>query len=163
MILTGYFPMRNRLSIHNKCYLRSGTFLCNLQHRPLSARQDRIYFQVVSLFMQKFVYRIPRYLVDLPVSFTVQGSAIAGRCKEISKEGMKVQLQQQVTTGTCGTVQLSYQELSLELAVCVAHAETGGLKGLKFLFESEKDRAAVERLVALLAGSSGHHGPVLVQ
>jgi hypothetical protein len=112
--------------------------------------------------MQKFVYRIPRYLVDLPVSFTVQGSTIAGRCKEISKEGMKVQLQQSVSADTCGTIRLTYLDLSIELPVCVAHAEAG-LKGLKFLFESDKDRAAVERLVALLAGSSGPRGPVLVQ
>jgi hypothetical protein len=112
--------------------------------------------------MQKFEYRTPRYPVDLPVVFTLHESSIPGRCKEIGKEGMKVQLQQPVPPDTCGTVSIVYKDVALELRVCVAHAEAG-YDGLKFLFESEKDRNAVERLVKLLSGPSGPQGPVLVR
>jgi len=102
--------------------------------------------------MQKFEYRTPRYIVDLPVFFRLREESIPGRCREISKEGMRIELQLPVAADTCGTVSLIYKDLSLELRVCVTHAEAE-FKGLKFLFESDKDRNAVERLVALLAGS----------
>lgn len=112
--------------------------------------------------MQKFEYRTPRYIVDLPVLFRLQDESIPGRCREISKEGMRIELQHPIAADTCGTVSLIYQDLSLELRVCVTHAEAE-FKGLKFLFESDKDRNAVERLVALLSRSSGPPGPVLVR
>jgi len=112
--------------------------------------------------MQKFEYRTPRYTVDLPVVFRLQDTTLPGRCREISTEGMRIELQQPLAAETRGTVSLVYKDLSLELRVCVTHAAAEA-KGLKFLFESDKDRGAVERLVALLAGSSGHPGPVLVR
>jgi hypothetical protein len=112
--------------------------------------------------MQKFEYRTPRYIVDLPVLFRLQNTSLPGRCREISKEGMKIELQHPVAAETCGTVSLSYKDLALNLRVCVTHTEAES-KGLKFLFESEKDRGAVERLVALLSGSTGPPGPVLVR
>lgn len=112
--------------------------------------------------MQKFEYRTPRYPVDLPVLLTLQNATIPGRCQEISREGMKVELRDPVTPDTCGTVSVSYKELSLELPVCVARAGAG-LGGLRFILESEKDRSAVERLVSLLASAAGHPGPILVR
>lgn len=112
--------------------------------------------------MQKFEYRTPRYIVDLPVLFRLQDQSIPGRCREISKEGMRIELQHPIAADSCGTVSLIYRDLSLELRVCVTHVGAE-FKGLKFLFESEKDRNAVERLVALLSGSSGPPGPVLVR
>jgi hypothetical protein len=112
--------------------------------------------------MQKFEYRNPRYLVDLLVLFTVQNSIIPGRCTEISKEGMTVELREPVPVETCGTVSLSYKELTLLLPVSVAHSGTGN-DGLKFRLESEEDRNLVDRLVALVAGPTGQPGPVLVR
>jgi hypothetical protein len=103
--------------------------------------------------MQKFEYRSPRYVVDLPVLFKLPGGAIPGRCKEIGKEGMKVELEQPVAPGSSGAISINYREVSLELRVTVAHAASG-FDGLKFLFESEKDRSGVERLVALLSAPS---------
>jgi PilZ domain len=102
--------------------------------------------------MQKFEYRTPRYSVDLPVLFRLQDASISGRCREISRDGMRIELQHPVAAESCGTVFLSYKDLSLELRVCVTRsaAET---QGLKFLFESDKDRGAVEQLVTLLARS----------
>lgn len=111
--------------------------------------------------MQKFEYRTPRYLVDLPVVFNLQDASFAGRCREIGKEGMKVEFKEPVAADTCGTISIGYKDLSLELRACVAHAGANS-KGLKFLFESEKDRIAVERLVTLLSGA-GQAGPTLVR
>lgn len=112
--------------------------------------------------MQKFEYRAPRYTVDLPVLLILADLRIPGRCREISKEGMAVVFRDPVAAESCGTVSVSYRNLALELRVCVAH---NGKKadGLRFLFETEEDRDSVERLVALLAGSTGQPGPVLVR
>jgi hypothetical protein len=112
--------------------------------------------------MQKFEYRTPRYVVDLPISFAYGQASIPGRCREISKEGMRVELEEPVAADTRGTVNLTYRDLSLEIRCCVAHAGSG-YDGLKFQFDSERDRNAVERLVALVSGPSGPLGPVLVR
>ena len=112
--------------------------------------------------MQKFEYRTPRYTVDLPVVFKLEKSIVAGRCREIGKEGMKVAFQEPVSAGASGTICIAYKELSLELPASIAHAEADS-KGLKFLFESDKDRIAVERLVMLLSGTAGPTGPTLVR
>jgi hypothetical protein len=112
--------------------------------------------------MQKFEYRTPRYMVDLPVVLTLQEGKFAGRCKEISKHGMRVELLQPVAPEASGTVCISYNDYSIELRVTVAHS---GAKsdGLKFLFESDRDRSAVERLVSLLAASTSQAAPAPVQ
>jgi hypothetical protein len=112
--------------------------------------------------MQKFEYRTPRFPVDIPVLLTLRDSNVAGRCKEISKEGMRVELHQPVLPETPGVVTIHYKDLSFDLRVVVAHAGAG-YDGLKFLFESENDRSKVERLVELLSGSSAPPGPVLVR
>jgi hypothetical protein len=112
--------------------------------------------------MQKFEYRTPRYDVDLPVLYLLEGAGIAGRCKEISKEGMRVEFRQPIALDSCGIIRISYKALSLELRAAVAHAGSGYV-ALKFIFESEKDRGALEHLVVLLAGPTGQLGPVLVQ
>lgn len=112
--------------------------------------------------MQKFEYRTPRYTVDLPVQLILADSRILGRCREISREGMAVEFDEPVAVDSCGLVSVSYKSLMLELPVAVAH---NGKKadGLRFLFETDEDRSSVERLVALLAGSTGQPGPVLVR
>jgi hypothetical protein len=112
--------------------------------------------------MQKFEYRTPRYQVDLPVLLQLKDTSVRGRCIEIGKEGMKVELESPVPLKTSGTVTLSYLEVSLELSVTVAHAGTE-FSGLQFNFASEKDRAALENLVALLSRASGQAKPVLVK
>ncbi|HEX4031333.1 MAG TPA: PilZ domain-containing protein [Terracidiphilus sp.] len=112
--------------------------------------------------MQKFEYRTPRYPVDLPVQFIVADGCIAGRCRAISREGMTVRFREAVAEDTCGTVSVSYKNISLDLRVCVTHHGEDA-DGLKFLFEAEQDRNAVERLVELLAGSTGQAGPILVR
>jgi hypothetical protein len=112
--------------------------------------------------MQKFEYRTPRYQVDLPVILTFESTTVTGRCSEISKEGMRVELRDRVAADACGSVSIRYKELSLELPVCVTRSgpENGGLK---FMFASEKYKIMVDRLVALLAAATGQPGPVPVR
>lgn len=107
--------------------------------------------------MKRFEYRTPRFLVDLPILFTLPESSIAGRCIEIGKEGMKVALDQPVSREHCGTISVTYQEVCLELRVSVAHSKAD-YYGLRFLFESDKDRTAVERLVTLLSRRKAFSG-----
>jgi len=112
--------------------------------------------------MKKFEYRTPRFQADLPVQFRLQNTSMEGRCIEIGKEGMKVKLAQPVARDVSGTISLEFHGLAIELRASVAHCESDHY-GLRFLFESEKDRSAVERLVSLLSASSGQPGPVLVR
>jgi len=111
--------------------------------------------------MQKFDYRVPRFSVDLPVQITVDKSTLAGRCIEISKQGMRLELLQPLPPGTCGIASITYQDKTLELNVRVAHArETDG--GMEFIYKSEKERSAVAHLVAALATPRNRLGPVLL-
>jgi hypothetical protein len=112
--------------------------------------------------MQKFEYRTPRYQVDLPVILTVGRATVPGRCSEISKEGMRVELREPVALDSRGSISLSYKDLSLELPVCVTRSGQGH-DGLKFIFASERDRGLVDHLIALLAAATGQPGPVLVR
>ena len=44
--------------------------------------------------MQKFDYRYPRFAVDLPARLMTQDSTRIGRCVDIGKEGLKLELDQ---------------------------------------------------------------------
>lgn len=100
--------------------------------------------------MQKFEYRTPRFSVDFPVRFTIQNSTLMGRCREISREGMRLEFLEPLPPHSFGTVSLDYQNCSLELNVRVAHAGVAH-DGLEFIYETDTERDAVEHLVASLA------------
>jgi hypothetical protein len=111
--------------------------------------------------MYKFDYRSPRFSVDLPVQVTVQKSTLTGRCIEIGKEGMKLELQQPLPPDASGMVSISYQDQTLQLNVRVAHAgEIHG--GVEFIYKSESERNAVAQLVASLSTPRNRLGPVLL-
>ena len=102
--------------------------------------------------MQRFDYRSPRFTVDLPVEFTVQESTLTARCIEISKEGIRLELQQPLPPNACGKVSIHYQGLVLELNMRIAHVgETHS--GMEFIYKSESERNAVANLIASLAPS----------
>jgi hypothetical protein len=111
--------------------------------------------------MQRFDYRSPRYPVDLPVRLTAENSTRLGRCKDISREGMKMELQQPLPPDACGTVSMTFQDQTLELKVQVAHA--GATQdGMKFIYSSDTQRNAVARLLASLTISRDRRRPILV-
>jgi hypothetical protein len=100
--------------------------------------------------MQKFEYRSPRFPVDFPVQFAVQNLMLAGRCTEISVEGMRLEFQEPLPPNSRGTVFMNYQGNTVELKVRIAYA--GEMHtGLEFIYESDQERSEVADLVASLA------------
>ena len=67
--------------------------------------------------MQKFDYRTPRYAVDLPVEFTAEHMTLKGRCRDISKEGMKLEFAEPLPANARGIVTVSYQDRPVEFDV----------------------------------------------
>ncbi len=111
--------------------------------------------------MQKFEYRAPRFPVDLPVQFTVEDLALTGRCREISQEGMTLELRQPLTLNSSGTVSLNYREQTIQIRARVAHVAKTHC-GLEFLCESETERSALAHLIASLTPAQSRPGPVLL-
>jgi len=100
--------------------------------------------------MQKFEYRSPRFTVDLPVQVTVEQSTVPGRCRDISKEGMRLELREPLPPDARGTVILSCLDNPLELGVRVTYSGKTH-DGVEFIYNSDIERDAVARLVAALA------------
>lgn len=112
--------------------------------------------------MHRFKYRAPRYRVDIPVRLTLAETTIPGRCREISREGMRLEVYQPLPADYSGTVFLGYQDFQLEIGVQMAHL--GPMQdGLRFVFDSEQQRHAVAHLVTLLAEHPQQPGLVLVK
>ncbi|MGA2569258.1 MAG: PilZ domain-containing protein [Terracidiphilus sp.] len=101
--------------------------------------------------MRRFDYRVPRIPIDLPILLTQGDSKQPGRCKEISIDGMKVEFREPVSPGSSGTVDLSYENLSLEIPVRVARCEPD-CDAVQFIYESNEQREAVARFVTLVTG-----------
>jgi hypothetical protein len=111
--------------------------------------------------MQKFEYRSPRFTVDLPIQFTFEQSTLPGRCRDISNEGMRLELRQPLPADARGTVFLSCGDRPLQLSVRVAHTGVAH-DGVEFVYQSDHERGAVARLVASLAVAAGRPRLVLV-
>ncbi len=112
--------------------------------------------------MRKFDYRAPRFVVDLPVRLTINGTMQQGRCIEISTEGMKLAVDRPLAPQCDGTVRLVYQDLALEVPFRVAHSGPS-FDGARFIYESDEQRDDIIRLVGQLAGPRQQQGPVLVR
>ncbi len=80
---------------------------------------------------------------------TVRNSAIAGRCLDISEEGMKVECIQSIPPDSHGTVTMTHPAWTLELNMRVAHANSSYV-GLMFVYKSDRERTMVARFVASL-------------
>jgi PilZ domain len=105
------------------------------------------------MYMQKFEYRSPRIAVDLPVQLTVEQSTLSGRCRNISKEGMRLEFRHPLPPDAQGTVILSCHANPLQLSVRVAYSgKSHG--GVEFVYNSDVERDAVARLIASLAASA---------
>jgi hypothetical protein len=85
-----------------------------------------------------------------------------GRCTEISTEGMKLELREPLNPDCCGTVRLSYKDITIEVPVRVAHSGSS-YDGVKFVYESDEQRDELIRLVTLLTGPKQNAGPVLLR
>ena len=111
--------------------------------------------------MQKFDYRAPRFSVDIPARLTTESSTQLGRCREISTEGMRLELRLPLPPDSLGRVSMSYQSVTVELGVRVMRSEAN-FEGLKFLFECDEERNVIAHLVTLLAAAQRRPRPVLL-
>jgi hypothetical protein len=110
--------------------------------------------------MRKFDYRVPRFQVDLPVLLTLEESTLFGRCTEISTEGMKLELRKPLSIGAGGAVHITYQNVSFDLPVRVAHCDAG-CDGVQFVFGSDEERDEVIHFIGMLTSAPRRPGPVL--
>jgi len=111
--------------------------------------------------VRKFDYRSPRFSVDFSVRLTIDKSMLIARCIEISREGMRLELQQPLPREATGTVSVQYQDLMLELNVRVAHVSKSH-GGVEFIYRSDAEQKAVAHLIGVLDGSRKRLGPVLL-
>jgi hypothetical protein len=112
--------------------------------------------------MQKFQYRSPRFVADLPVQFAAEQSTLHGRCRDISRDGMGLELQQPLSPNSSGTISLSHRGRQLQLGVRVAYSAESH-EGLEFIYRSDRERAAVGQLVASLGSLPGRPRLVLLK
>jgi hypothetical protein len=99
--------------------------------------------------MRKFRYRAPRFPVDFPVRLIHGESTQSAICKEISTLGMKLELHEALMPHSFGTIHLSVEDVAIALPFQATSSE---LKhgGVRFVYESEEQRNAVQRLVECL-------------
>ena len=112
--------------------------------------------------MQRFRYRGARFPVEFFVDFIVKDTTIAGRCREISKEGMKLELREPVARDSSGKVSMKFQGRKLEFSVRVVHSDLTNC-GVEFLYASESEQIAVAQLVDLLVVAQNRRGPILLK
>jgi hypothetical protein len=112
--------------------------------------------------MQRFEYRGARFSVDLPVQFTERSRTRAGRCTEISKEGLKLEMEEPLESNSCGKVFMCYQGRALEFRARVVHV---GAKycGLEFIYSSAMEQDSVAQLVESLAVPQSRRGPLMLK
>ncbi len=117
-----------------------------------TVRQERFASEILSnrTYMRRFDYRAARFPVDLPVCLTQGDSTQAARCKEISTEGMKVELSEPFSPRSRGTVDLSYESLILKVPFWVVRSELN-CNSIQFIYESKEQRDAMACLVACLS------------
>jgi hypothetical protein len=100
--------------------------------------------------MQRFEFRGPRFSCDLPVQLTVKDSTVTVRCTEISKTGMKLEINQPREVNSLGKVSISHRGQTLEVCVRFAHAGES-YAGLDFIYASDVDQKRMAELVESLA------------
>jgi len=84
---------------------------------------------------------------------------VSARCREISKDGMTLELLQPLPPNSLGTVSVSYKDWTIGLQARVAHVGATQC-GLEFIYESEAERKVVAHFVASLASVQSRPGPV---
>ena len=100
--------------------------------------------------MRSFQYRAPRFPVDLPVYLTQGGSTQLTRCREISVDGMKLELMGASFPFSCGLIQLGDGISSLKIPFRV-HSRAIDSIGVMFQNEPGEQSEAFCRFVASLS------------
>jgi hypothetical protein len=100
--------------------------------------------------MRNFQYRAPRFPVDLPVYLTQGNSTQLTRCREISVDGMKLDLMGVSFPFSSGLMQLGDGSSSLKIPFEV-HSRTADTIGIMFQNEAGEQSEALCRFIASLS------------
>jgi hypothetical protein len=111
--------------------------------------------------MRKFVYRAPRFPVDLLVQLTFEDLTVAARCREISKDGLVLEALKHPLPNTSGKVAVNHKGMTIELEARVVRSESES-DGLEFIYRSEAERKEMARFVASVAETKNRPGPQLI-
>ncbi len=111
--------------------------------------------------MEKFEYRNPRFSADLDARFTVDNVQYTGRCKEVSRAGMTLQVEEMLPIHSTGKLSLEFLNHFVEVGARVMHVEEDRL-GLVFVYETDAERRSIMRLVEAVAVAANRVGPVLL-
>jgi hypothetical protein len=103
--------------------------------------------------MRNFQYRAPRFPVDLPVYLTQGDSTQLTRCREISVDGMKLDLMGVSFPFSSGLMQLGDGSSSLKIPFEV-HSRTAESIGVMFQNEAGEQSEALCRFIASLSQRS---------
>jgi hypothetical protein len=111
--------------------------------------------------MRKFVYRAPRFPVDLLVQLTFEDLAVVARCREISKDGLVLEALKCPLPKSIGMVTVSHKGVTVEFEARVARSGSKW-SSLQFIFKSEAERKEMAHFVASLAETQNRPGPQLI-
>jgi len=100
--------------------------------------------------MRRFQYRAPRFPVDLPVYLTQGGSTQLTRCREVSVDGMKLDLMGASFPFSCGFMQLGDGISSLKIPFRVGSRAIDSIC-VMFQSESTEESEALCRFIASLS------------
>lgn len=103
--------------------------------------------------MRNFQYRAPRFPVDLPVYLTQGDSTQLTRCREISVDGMKLELMGVSFPFSSGLMQLGDGTSSLKIPFRV-HSRAADSIGVMFQNEAGEQCEALTSFVASLSQRS---------
>jgi hypothetical protein len=111
--------------------------------------------------MRDFVFRAPRFPVDLAVQLTFENSTVMARCVEISKDGIVIEVPNRPLEDCNWTVAMSHKGLRIEVEARVARS---GSKSdvLQFIYGSEAELKAMAQFVASVAKTEKKPGPRLI-
>jgi hypothetical protein len=88
-----------------------------------------------------FVDRLPRFALNVPVTFRTEAGSMVGYCINVSASGMLVAFAEPAELFTVGEVSLLAGEYYVSMQARVARTD-GKDAGLAFLISTENDRAA---------------------
>lgn len=111
--------------------------------------------------MRHFVFRAPRFPVDLPVQLTFENSTVTARCREISKDGLVFEARKRPLENSDCMVAMSHNGLAIELEARVARSDSK-LDVLQFIYKSDPERQRVAQFVASVAEAVNRPGPHLI-
>jgi hypothetical protein len=104
--------------------------------------------------IRKFEYRPCRIRAGLKVEFVTENQTLAGRCNDVSDEGIRATLDGSTEVGCSGILILRHPACVLEVEAQAAYVDKCQV-GLAFLFRSPWERAMTVDFIASVADNLG--------